>query len=114
MSFFVASMKSSNGNLGGLTGADKRGNDLAVAAGVTGKTRAAYLSADTGGPGGTPVNAKDRTGTGPWYNAKGVMIAQDLTALHTRKGTTKRSSTKKARPSTASGPTRRRRTNTTS
>jgi hypothetical protein len=28
------------------------------------------------------VNARDRIGTGPWYNAKGVLVARDLTHLH--------------------------------
>ena len=33
-------------------------------------------------PGAPAVNARDRIGTGPWYNAKGAMIAQDLAHLH--------------------------------
>jgi hypothetical protein len=28
------------------------------------------------------VNAKDRIGRGPWYNAKGVMVAQNVADLH--------------------------------
>ena len=28
------------------------------------------------------VNARDRIGTGPWYNAKGVLIAENLMVLH--------------------------------
>jgi len=28
------------------------------------------------------VNAKDRIGSGPWYNAKGVLIGADLNSLH--------------------------------
>src|SRR5690606_36851723 len=41
----------------------------------------AYLSADA--QGGKPaVNARDRIGDGPWRNAQGVLIAQDVTALH--------------------------------
>lgn len=39
----------------------------------------AYLSTNT-------VNAKDRIGTGPWFNAKGVMLAANLDQLHSRKG----------------------------
>jgi len=31
---------------------------------------------------GKPVNARDRIGAGPWYNAKGVMIAQNVAELH--------------------------------
>ena len=29
-----------------------------------------------------PVNARDRIGKGPWYNAKGELIARDVTHLH--------------------------------
>ena len=28
------------------------------------------------------VNAKDRIGTGPWHNAKGVAVAQNVADLH--------------------------------
>ena len=41
----------------------------------------AYLS--TNGAGG--VNARDRIGTGPWYNVKGVLIAQNVAELHSDK-----------------------------
>jgi hypothetical protein len=79
MSFFVTSKGSGNGaDLGGLAGADALCNELAKAAGTTNKTWAAYLS--TQGPGA--VNAKDRIGTGPWYNAKGALIAKDVASLH--------------------------------
>jgi len=89
-SFFVTSDTSKTGDLGGLAGADLRCQRLANAVGLGGKTWHAYLSAEHGsnGDGGTgPVNAKDRIGTGPWYNVRGQLVAQDLTALHTtRKG----------------------------
>jgi len=89
-SFFVTSDTSKTGDLGGLAGADMRCQRLANAVGLGGKTWHAYLSAEHGsnGDGGTgPVNAKDRIGTGPWYNVRGQLVAQDLTALHTtRKG----------------------------
>lgn len=79
MSFFVTSKGSGKGgNLGGLAGADALCQDLAKAAGAGNRTWAAYLS--TQGP--NAVNAKDRIGTGPWYNAKGVLIAQNVAALH--------------------------------
>ena len=39
------------------------------------KTWHAYLSTDT-------ENAKDRIGAGPWYNAKGAKIADDVASLH--------------------------------
>jgi hypothetical protein len=77
MSFFVTST-THDGDLGGLAGADDICNDLADAAGSD-KTFAAYLSAENGG---TAINARDRIGDGPWYNADGALIAQNLTALH--------------------------------
>ncbi len=76
MSFFVTSAGSGDGaNLGGLEGADAICQKLAEAAGSSGQTWKAYLSAEG-------VNAKDRIGAGPWVNAKGVEIAADLAALH--------------------------------
>ncbi len=82
MSFFVTSAGSGNGaNLGGLAGADKICQTLAGAAGGGGKTWRAYLSAAAAN-GQAAVNAKDRIGNGPWYNAKGVMIAKSVSDLH--------------------------------
>lgn len=76
MSFFITSAGSGKGaDLGGLEGADAHCAKLAEAAGVNGKTWRAYLSTDQ-------VNAKDRIGTGPWFNAKGVKIADDIASLH--------------------------------
>ncbi len=76
MSFFITSAGPGDGaNLGGLEGADAHCQKLAEAAGVTGKTWRAYLSTST-------VNARDRVGSGPWHNAKGELIAQDLNELH--------------------------------
>ena len=76
MSFFITSQGPGDGaNLGGLEGADRQCLILAEAAGVTGKTWRAYLSTST-------VNARDRIGNGPWFNANGVMIAENLDALH--------------------------------
>jgi hypothetical protein len=86
ISFFVTSTKSMTGNFGGLAGADAKCTAAATAAGITGKTWAAYLSAEAGGAGGGPIHAKDRIGTGPWFNSKGVMVAANLTELHARKG----------------------------
>ena len=82
MSFFITSVGSGDGgNLGGLAGADAHCAALATAVGAGGKTWAAYLS--TQASGGRPgINARDRIGSGPWYNAKGVMIAQNLEQLH--------------------------------
>jgi len=79
MSFFITSVGLGDGaNLGGLAGADKHCADLAAAVGSTGKEWHAYLS--TTGEGG--VNARDRIGSGPWYNVKGVEVAKDVDDLH--------------------------------
>ena len=80
--FFITSSGPGNGAaLGGLAGADRRCRDLAEAAGITGVTWHAYLSQPAAG-GQPPVNARDRIGTGPWYNAKGVMVARSVDDLH--------------------------------
>ena len=79
MSFFVTSVaKGDGGNYGGLAGADAHCQMLAAAAGRGGVKWVAYLS--TQGPGA--VNARDRIGQGPWYNARGAMIAMNLAELH--------------------------------
>ena len=82
MSFFVASAGPGNGgNLGGLAGADKQCQTLAAAVGAGNRTWRAYLS--TVPAGGQPgINARDRIGNGPWYNAKGQLIASNLADLH--------------------------------
>jgi hypothetical protein len=80
MGFFITSVGSGDGaNLGGLSGADAHCQKLAAAAGAGNRTWRAYLS---GTENGKVVNAKDRIGTGPWYNAKGVMIAANVAELH--------------------------------
>lgn len=81
MSFFLTSAGPGDGaKLGGLEGADKHCQTLAAATGST-KTWRAYLSQQA--TGGKPVvNARDRIGTGPWYNAKGAKIADNLAHLH--------------------------------
>ncbi len=82
MSFFITSAGSGDGaNLGGLEGADGHCEDLANAAGAGDLTWHAYLSALASG-GQPAVNARDRIGSGPWYNYAGDMIAADVTALH--------------------------------
>ena len=81
MSFFVSSTGSGNGaNLGGLAGADKHCQALAAKAGAGAREWRAYLS--TSNP---DVHARDRIGTGPWYNAKGVLIASNVAELHSEK-----------------------------
>ncbi len=78
MGFFVTSVGIGDGaNLGGLAGADAHCNALASAAGSS-RTWAAYLSTQ----GVDAVNARDRIGQGPWANAVGAIIANDLTYLH--------------------------------
>ena len=82
MSFFITSAGSGKGaDLGGLAGADRICQTLATAAGATGKTWHAYLSASAAS-GQPAVNARDRIGAGPWYNAKGARIAQNVADLH--------------------------------
>jgi hypothetical protein len=81
MSFFITSAGSGKGaELGGLEGADKHCQALAKAVGSK-KTFHAYLSAG-GANGKAAVNAKDRIGSGPWYNSKGVMVAKNVEDLH--------------------------------
>ena len=82
MGFFITSTGAGDGaNLGGLKGADAHCQKLAAAAGGGSRTWRAYLSTSAAG-GATAENAKDRIGSGPWYNSKGVMIAQNVAELH--------------------------------
>jgi hypothetical protein len=79
MSFFITSSGPGNGaDLGGLEGADAHCQMLAEAVGTGSRSWRAYLSVT----GGDPVDARDRIGGGPWYNAEGVLIAEDVEALH--------------------------------
>jgi len=81
MSFFVTSAPPGHGNLGGLAGADQICQNLAAAAGAGNRTWHAYLSQTQ--QGNQPsVNARGRIGTGPWYNAKGTLIASNVGDLH--------------------------------
>ena len=82
MSFFVTgSPKGSGANYGGLAGADQYCQTLAAAANAGNRTWHAYLS--TQAAAGQPaVNARDRIGQGPWYNARGAMVAKDVADLH--------------------------------
>ena len=84
MSFFVTSAGPGRGaDLGGIEGADRHCQSLASAAGAGNKTWRAYLSTQ-GKAINDPkvVHARDRIGTGPWHNAKGVLIARNLEELH--------------------------------
>jgi hypothetical protein len=79
MSFFITSVGSGRGaDLGGLSGADAHCQALAAAAD---KTWHAYLSAKAAN-GQPAVDARDRIGSGPWYNARGVRVAQNVADLH--------------------------------
>ncbi len=82
MSFFITSAGPGNGaSLGGISGADEHCRRLAAAVGARNREWRAYLS--TLGIGGQrSINARDRIGAGPWYNARGVMVAQNVADLH--------------------------------
>ena len=76
MGFFLTSTGPGNGaDVGGLEGADAHCQALAESAGAGSATWKAYLSTDS-------INARDRIGSGPWHNAKGVLIAEDVADLH--------------------------------
>ena len=78
MSFFITSEGPGDGaNLGGLSGADEHCASLAG----DGREWRAYLSAGAT-DGEAAVNARDRIGDGPWFNAKGVQVAKDVDELH--------------------------------
>ena len=84
MTFFVTSAGPGNGaNLGGIAGADAHCQKLADAAGAGKRTWRAYLSTQAAALNDANfVNARDRIGAGPWRNAKGVEIAQNVADLH--------------------------------
>jgi hypothetical protein len=81
MSFFIATAVPGGGNLGGLAGADRICQNLAQAAGAGNRTWHAYLSQQQQGQ-DAAVNARARIGAGPWYNAKGTLIASSVADLH--------------------------------
>ena len=87
LGFFITSVGSGDGaNLGGMQ-APTRIAKLAAAAGAGNRTWRAYLS---GVENGKPVNAKDRIGPGPWFNAKGEQIAANVAELHSEAAKTGR------------------------
>jgi len=86
MTFFVTSTGIGKGaDFGGLAGADMYCQTLAATVGAGGKTWHAYLSTQGAGA----VNAKDRIGSGPWQNAKGVVVAKTVAELHGANNLTK-------------------------
>ena len=80
--FFVTSRgPGKGGDLGGLAGADAHCQALANKEGSGDHTWRAYLS--TSAIGNQPaVNARDRIGKGPWYNAEGLIVASSVEELH--------------------------------
>jgi hypothetical protein len=82
MSFFVTSRQASGGGaIGGLAAADAHCQKLAESVGAG--TRRWRASLSTAAEFGRPqVNARDRIGRGPWFNAKGVQVASDIDDLH--------------------------------
>jgi hypothetical protein len=84
MSFFITSVGPGKGaDLGGLAGADQQCQSLAKAVGAGSRTWRAYLSTQASAMSDPKVvHARDRIGSGPWYNAKGVMIAGSVEDLH--------------------------------
>lgn len=88
MGFFVTSAGvGRGGDLGGIAGADAHCQRLAAGAGAGGRIWRAYLSVpptfpSAGNPGVPAVNARERIGNGPWFNAKGQLVARDLAHLH--------------------------------
>jgi hypothetical protein len=82
MTFFVTSTGNGKGaDFGGLAGADQHCQSLAKAAGGGSHRWRAYLSTQAAS-GTAAVNARDRIGSGPWHNAKGVQIAKSVDDLH--------------------------------
>ena len=96
-SFFVTSMKALQtlsgktegfggdlrfGQSDGLAGADEICRQTAEMGvpGAANKSWRAFLSV-TQGSAGTPVNARDRIGPGPWYDRNGRLLAADVTDL---------------------------------
>ncbi len=89
MSFFLTSAGPGDGAaLGGLEGADAYCQSLAAAVGAGGSTWHAYMSA-TATADAAAVNARDRIGTGPWYNQALVQVASDVANLHGENNLTK-------------------------
>lgn len=88
MSFFVTSTNPGNGaNFGGFDGADQHCQTLAETTAVNSKNWSAYLSGidfDN-----KIINARDRIGTGPWYNFNGDLIASSVNDLHENPNITK-------------------------
>ncbi len=82
LSFFITSSGPGNGaDLGGIEGADAYCQTLAAAAGAGDRIWRAYLSTQATAA-AAAISARDRIGSGPWYNALGVMVAENVEHLH--------------------------------
>jgi hypothetical protein len=82
LSFFITGRSlGTGGNLGGLSGADAHCQQLADSVGAGQRVWRAYLSTQAAG-GNPAINARDRIGAGPWFNANRVMVAANVAALH--------------------------------
>ncbi len=82
LGFFVTSEgPGAGGDLGGLAGADAHCQALADKVGAGQREWRAYLSTQASGT-TAAVNARDRIGSGPWANAKGDVIAENVDDLH--------------------------------
>ncbi|MBW6399066.1 hypothetical protein KPL78_14475 [Roseomonas sp. HJA6] len=89
MTFFVTSVgPGRGGDLGGLAGADAHCQALALATGMGPRNWRAYLSTSAT-PTSPAVNARDRIGRGPWRNAAGAVVANNIEELHGANGLTK-------------------------
>src|SRR5215475_11280514 len=83
MTFFIAQNPTGTGNLGGIAGADQICQNAAQASGGLNfnHTWHAYLSQEQRGA-QPRIDARERVGAGPWYNAKGQLIASSVADLH--------------------------------
>ncbi len=87
--FFVTSTGSGKGaDFAGLAGADQHCQALATAVGLGGRTWHAYLS-NSATASAKAVDARDRIGSGPWKNVKGIVIADGVADLHANNRITK-------------------------
>ena len=68
------------GDFQGIEGADSICQSIAIATGHGEKRWRAYLSATDDGS-GNPVHAIERVGQGPWYDANGRLVANDIDGL---------------------------------
>jgi hypothetical protein len=101
--FFVTSTGLGKGGaLGGLAGADAHCQALAKAEGSGDHTWRAYLSTSAAS-GQAAVNARDRIGKGPWYNADGMLVAASVEQLHSDSNTVNKETAVTERLDTVNG-----------